>query len=66
MLSIYQPGKSVTNPQTGQSIELPGRFIATVKVATNAGEGESQISFVDLVDGKIDEALLSQYQVRER
>lgn len=66
MLSIYQPGKSVTNPQTGQSIELPGRIIATVKVATNAGEGESQISFVDLVDGKIDEALLTQYQVRER
>lgn len=66
MLSIYQPGKSVNNPQTGKSIELPGRIIATVKVASNAGEGQEQISLVDLVDGSIDGSQLTQYQVRER
>ena len=64
-LSVYQPGKRVRNPQTGQFIELPGKTIGKLEVIETLGSGESEISSVKLISGNLDLARLTDYRIRE-
>jgi hypothetical protein len=46
---IKTKGKKVKNPQTGVTIELPGKQIGTVKVLATAGDTpETEYSFVEV------------------
>ena len=43
---LYKKGKTVTNPQNGIKIELPGDRIGTLKVVSSMGDTpETEISF---------------------
>ena len=65
-LSVYKKGKVVKNPQTGGSVELPGRKVATVRVATTLGEDElNEISILDPVSGSIGDSLDEYYVLAE-
>lgn len=64
-LSVYQPGESVINPQTGKSLELPGQHIAKIRVTNTTGKGDDEVSFVTFVEGSIDKSNLSSYRIRE-
>ncbi len=64
-LSIYQPGESVLNPQTGKYLELPGQHVAKIRVTNTTGKGDDEVSFVTFVDGTIDKSNLSNYRIRE-
>lgn len=61
-LVVYQKGKVVKNPQTGANVELPGRRVATVEVASSFGEDEfNEISLVTVVSGSISKTLDNYY-----
>ncbi|WP_336366420.1 CsgG/HfaB family protein [Marinobacter sp. C2H3] len=62
---VMQPGKKVKNPQTGMMIELPGTQVATLKVASFAGEGTNEISLATLVDGNLTDRELDKLIVAE-
>lgn len=60
--SVYRKGKIVKNPQTGGVIELPGDRVASLKVNSTFGESEaSEISFMQLISGKVGEELENHY-----
>lgn len=62
-LDVYKLGKQVKNPQTGATITLPGRKVATISVESSYGEDEfNEVSFVSILEGKI-EGDLTNYEV---
>lgn len=61
-LVVYENGKEVKNPQTGATVTLPGKRVATVEVVTSFGEDEfNEISLVSVVSGSIAKALDNYY-----
>ncbi len=64
-LAVYQPGKKVTNPQTGKSIELPGEQVAAIEVVKNYGKGDNEISYAKVVSGIVDSKNLKNYRIIE-
>ena len=62
ILNVYKNGKTITNPQTGAKLELPGKRVGSIRVDYSFGEDAfSEISFVSLVDGAISDNLQNYY-----
>lgn len=58
--SVYKKGKSVKNPQTGMTIELPGTKVGEVTVLSSAGDTpETEISFCSYSGEALDAATVS-------
>lgn len=64
--SVVQRGRKVTNPQTGLTIELPGKDVASLKVVSFAGEGDNEIALCAVTAGKIGATDLATLIVREK
>lgn len=63
---VYVKGRSVKNPQTGMTIELPGEKIGTVKVTMTMGDTvENEISLCSYEGRDLDINLLENYYVSE-
>ncbi|MEC4725066.1 CsgG/HfaB family protein [Shewanella sp. D64] len=61
-LVVYQNGKQVKNPQTGGLISLPGKKVGKIQVLSTYGDDEfEQISFVNIVEGSINDDLSKYY-----
>lgn len=61
-LVVYQNGRTVKNPQTGATVSLPGKRVATIEVVTSFGEDEfNEISMVSIVSGGITKSLDNYY-----
>lgn len=63
--SVLTKGKSVKNPQTGMSIELPGENVATIRINSFLGKGANALSLCEVISGAVDESSLSDLVVRE-
>ena len=62
ILNVYKNGKTITNPQTGAKLELPGKKVGSIRVDYSFGEDAfSEISFVSLIDGVISDDLQNYY-----
>jgi len=62
ILNVYKNGKTITNPQTGAKLELPGKRVGSIRVDYSFGEDAfSEISFVSLIDGVISDDLQNYY-----
>lgn len=65
--TLYKKGKTVTNPQTGIKIELPGSRQGTITVLSTLGDTpESEISFCSYDGEPIDANDLLQYYLLEK
>lgn len=64
---LYKKGKSVTNPQTGMQIELPGTKIGQLTVVTTMGDTvENEISICSYDGDSIDVNNLLDYYLMEK
>ncbi len=65
--SIKTRGKTVTNPQTGMKVELPGKEIGTMEVVMTGGDTpETEYSFVNVSStDAIDRTHLENYIIEE-
>lgn len=63
---VVEKGKSVKNPQTGMTFELPGKSVGKIKIDVMGGENpQSEFSMVSFTDGGIDKQNLSNYYIKE-
>ncbi len=63
---VKEKGKSVKNPQTGMTMELPGKQVGKIEVTFTGGETpESEFSLVRFTEGQINADNLSNYYVEE-
>ncbi len=65
IFSVQKRGKSILNPQTGLTIELPGKEIAQIKVQQLVGSGENEISLCAVIDGTLASIPFDQLIVKE-
>lgn len=64
--AIMTKGKKVKNPQTGMTIELPGKQIGTVQIVSTGGDTpETEYSIVNITKGSIDASNLQNYYIQE-
>lgn len=64
---VYKRGKSVTNPQTGMKIELPGVKQGEVTVLQSIGDTpETEISFCTYEGSEIDAEKLENYYISDK
>lgn len=64
---LYKKGKTVTNPQTGMQVELPGTKLGTLVVLSTYGDTpESEISFCSYEGEQLSENELSNYYILEK
>lgn len=64
---LYKKGKTVTNPQTGIKVELPGTRIGTLTVVSSTGDTpETEISFCTYEGKEVDESNLLNYYLMEK
>jgi curli biogenesis system outer membrane secretion channel CsgG len=65
--TVYKRGQKVINPQTGTTIELPGKPVGKIKVITTVpGDITSEISICAVVNGDIPQEKFSEYYVEEK
>ncbi len=65
--TLYKKGKTVTNPQTGMKIELPGQKVGVLTVTASMGDTpENEISFCNYEGSPIPESELSNYYIMEK
>ncbi|MEI6556667.1 MAG: CsgG/HfaB family protein [Paludibacter sp.] len=66
MYDVVEKGKTVKNPQTGMSFELPGKSVGKIKINFMGGENaQSEFSMVTFAEGGIDKQNLSNYYIKE-
>ena len=66
MYDVVEKGKTVKNPQTGMSFELPGKSVGKIKISFMGGENaQSEFSMVTFAEGGIDKQNLSNYFIKE-
>ena len=66
MYDVVEKGKTVKNPQTGMSFELPGKSVGKIKISFMGGENaQSEFSMVTFAEGGIDKQNLSNYYIKE-
>ena len=54
VLAVYKSGKTITNPQTGAVLTLPGSKVGKIKIVTTFdGDEFSEVSYAELVSGDI-------------
>lgn len=64
---LYKKGKTVTNPQTGIKIELPGQKVGTLTVINSMGDTpENEISFCKYEGDEIESGNLLNYYIMEK
>jgi curli biogenesis system outer membrane secretion channel CsgG len=67
LFDVYEKGKKVKNPQTGMTINLPGKIVADLKVDYLGGETpQSQFSMVSFKEGSIDNKSLNNYIIKQK
>lgn len=67
VLSVYERGKKVKNPQTGLTIELPGTKVGEVTVLSTGGTSVAdEYSIVKLSSGSVDSGKLANYVIQEK
>ena len=65
--AVYSKGKSVKNPQTGVTIELPGKKLGDVTVKSSYGDTpETEISFCSYSGESIETGKLENYYLMEK
>lgn len=65
--TLYKKGKTVTNPQTGMKVELPGTKLGTLTVVTSLGDTpETEISLCTYEGEEINQNELSNYYILEK
>ena len=65
--TLYKKGKTVTNPQTGLKIELPGSKTGTLTVLSSTGDTpESEISFCTYEGNAVETEHLENYYIMEK
>lgn len=63
---VYRRGKKVVNPQTGMDIELPGKSVGTIRVASMvAGDASTEISLCAKVSGDLPTAGFADFYIQE-
>ncbi|HEY9122897.1 MAG TPA: CsgG/HfaB family protein [Bacteroidales bacterium] len=63
---VEEKGKKVKNPQTGMTIELPGKVAGKIKIDFVGGDNpENEFSMVSFIEGSIDKQNLKNYYVKE-
>lgn len=63
---VVEKGKSVKNPQTGMTFELPGKSVGKIKIDVMGGDNpQSEFSMVSFTEGSIDKQNLSNYYIKE-
>ncbi|MDR1225416.1 MAG: CsgG/HfaB family protein [Prevotellaceae bacterium] len=65
IFTVKEKGKSVKNPQTGMTMELPGKAVGKIKITLTGGTPDAEFSIVEFTEGKIDENKLSNYYIEE-
>ncbi len=64
---LYKKGKTVTNPQTGIKVELPGTKVGSLTVTASMGDTpESEISFCTYEGTPVSEEDLLNYYIMEK
>lgn len=59
---VKQRGRKIKNPQTGITIEIPGKEIAKIEVTETGGDTpNTEFSFVKVIEGKIEGVLTNLY-----
>ena len=67
VFTVYKKGKTVTNPQTGLTIELPGTKVGTVSVLQCIGDTpETEISFCSYEGEELDASTLENYYISDK
>lgn len=65
--NVYMKGKTVKNPQTGMSVELPGTKVGEVTVVSSFGETpENELSFCSYEGEAIDVENLANYYILDK
>jgi curli biogenesis system outer membrane secretion channel CsgG len=63
---VVEKGKSVKNPQTGMTFELPGKTVGKIKIDVMGGDNpQTEFSMVSFTEGSIDKQNLSNYYIKE-
>ena len=66
IFDAFVKGKKVKNPQTGISIELPGRKVGQIQVDYLGGENpQNEFSLVSFINGQINQYDLTKYYIKE-
>ncbi len=66
VFQIVERGRSVKNPQTGLTIELPGKPVGKITIVQTLGNTiQDEISLATLTEGTISEEKLSSYDITE-
>lgn len=66
VFQIVERGRSVKNPQTGLTIELPGKPVGKITIVQTLGNTiQDEISLATLTEGTISEEKLSSYYITE-
>ena len=66
VFDVMMEGQTVTNPQTGMMLELPGKRVGSVTVEATLGDSPlAEFSVVSVTEGAIDAAQLAKYYVQE-
>ncbi len=64
---VYKKGRTVTNPQTGMKIELPGTKVGTITVQESIGDTpETEVSFCAYYGDAIDGENLTNYYISDK
>ncbi|MCX6228481.1 MAG: penicillin-binding protein activator LpoB [Bacteroidia bacterium] len=63
---VFENGKSIKNPQTGMTIELPGKSVGKIKIDFTGGDtAQNEFSIISFTDGSIDKQNISNYIIKE-
>jgi len=64
--SVIERGKSVTNPQTGMEMELPGKTVGRVRIDFCGGvDPQNEFSMISFIEGNVDKNNLSNFYITE-
>lgn len=67
IFTVYKKGKTVTNPQTGMKIELPGAKVGTVTVLQSTGDTpETEISLCSYEGEEVNVNDLTDYYISDK
>lgn len=65
--TVYKKGKTVTNPQTGLKIELPGTKLGSITILQSIGDTpETEISFCSYEGEELDSNALENYYISDK
>jgi hypothetical protein len=64
---VYKRGRTVTNPQTGMKVELPGTLVGEVTVTSSFGNTvENEMSYCTYKGQDLDNDNLSKYYIMDK